>query len=187
MWRCFEGKRKQRRPSDLAPKLSGMRAAGSREKGGTTMRYLKYFLLLGVLMAFPLVQSQAQVRVGVGVGFGPGYVGGPPACAYGYYDYAPYACAPYGYYGSSWFANGIFIGAGPWYHGYGWGRGYYGRGYYGRAGWGVGRGYNGGRGLSRGERWVECPTAPQFVAEAASTVVVDSMVAAGADKYALAS
>jgi len=114
------------------------------------MRYLKYFLLLGVLMAFPLVQSQAQVRVGVGVGFGPGYVGGPPACAYGYYDYAPYACAPYGYYGPNWFANGIFIGAGPWYHGYGWGRGYYGRGFYGRTGWGYGHGYYGGRGFYRG-------------------------------------
>jgi len=23
-----------------------------------------------------------------------------PTCPYGYYDYAPYACAPYGYYGS---------------------------------------------------------------------------------------
>ena len=33
------------------------------------MRYIKYLLLLGVLMAFPLVQSQAQVRVGVGIGF----------------------------------------------------------------------------------------------------------------------
>jgi hypothetical protein len=38
-------------------------------------------------------------------------------CPYGYYDYAPYNCAPYGYYGSEWFTNGVFIGAGPWYHG----------------------------------------------------------------------
>ncbi|HEY6766814.1 MAG TPA: hypothetical protein VI386_18800, partial [Candidatus Sulfotelmatobacter sp.] len=81
------------------------------------MRYLKYFLLLGVMMVLPLAHSQAQVRVGVGIGFGPGYIAGPPACAYGYYDYYPYACAPYGYYGPSWFSNGIFIGAGPWFHG----------------------------------------------------------------------
>ena len=76
----------------------------------------------------PLAYSQAEVRVGVGVGFG-GYVAGPPVCAYGYYPDYPYGCAPYGYYGPNWFANGIFIGAGPWY---GWGRPYYGRGYYGR-------------------------------------------------------
>ena len=40
-----------------------------------------------------------------------------PACPYGYYDYAPYACAPYGYYGPEWFGGGVFIGAGPWFHG----------------------------------------------------------------------
>lgn len=41
----------------------------------------------------------------------------PPDCPYGYYDYAPYSCAPYGYYGPEWFAGGVFVGAGPWYHG----------------------------------------------------------------------
>jgi hypothetical protein len=41
-----------------------------------------------------------------------------PACPYGYYDYAPYACAPYGYYGPEWFLGGVFIGAGPWFHGH---------------------------------------------------------------------
>ena len=35
-------------------------------------------------------------------------------CAYGYYGYAPYACAPYGYYGPGYFYNGIFLGMGPW-------------------------------------------------------------------------
>jgi hypothetical protein len=101
------------------------------------MRYLKYFALLAVLMV-PVAYSQAQVSVGVAVG--PGYVAGAPVCAYGYYDYYPYACAPYGFYGPSWFANGIFIGAGPWYHSYGgWGHaGYYGRGYR-SSGWGYGR------------------------------------------------
>jgi len=56
---------------------------------------------------------------------------GPPVCPYGYFDYAPYACAPYGYYGPSWFSGGVFIGAGPWYHGY-YGRGGRGPRYYGR-------------------------------------------------------
>src|SRR5258708_11911804 len=39
-----------------------------------------------------------------------------PACPYGYYDFAPYDCAPYGYYGSEWFAGGIFICTRPWFH-----------------------------------------------------------------------
>src|ERR1017187_5520323 len=112
------------------------------------MRYLKYLALLSVLMV-PLAYSQAQVSLGVGVG--PGYIGGPPVCEYGYYDYYPYACAPYGYYGPNYFANGLFIGVGPW-AGY-YGGGYYGRGFYGRGydrgdyGRGYGRGDN-GRGYS---------------------------------------
>ena len=44
-------------------------------------------------------------------------IGAAPICPYGYFDYAPYNCAPYGFYGPDWFAGGIFIGAGPWYHG----------------------------------------------------------------------
>jgi hypothetical protein len=51
----------------------------------------------------------AQVSVDVGVA---------PVCPYGYFDYAPYDCAPYGYYGPDWFTGGIFIGAGPWFHGH---------------------------------------------------------------------
>ena len=94
------------------------------------MKYLRYVALLA-LLALPLAYSQAEVRIGVGFG---GYVAGPPVCAYGYYPDDPYACAPYGYYGPTWFANGIFIGAGPWYHS--WGHSYYGRsydrGFYGR-------------------------------------------------------
>lgn len=53
-------------------------------------------------------KAQAQVSINIGVA---------PECPYGYYDYAPYACAPYGYYGPEWFTGGTFIGAGPWYHG----------------------------------------------------------------------
>jgi hypothetical protein len=40
-----------------------------------------------------------------------------PDCPYGYYDAAPYACAPTGYYGPEWFNGDGFIGAGPWFHG----------------------------------------------------------------------
>ena len=85
------------------------------------MKYLRYAVMFA-LLALPLAYSQAQVRVGVGIGVG-GYVAGPPACTYGYYPDYPYACAPYGYWGPSYFANGVFIGAGPWFHGP---RGFYG-------------------------------------------------------------
>jgi hypothetical protein len=103
------------------------------------MRYLRYLALLGILM-LPVTYSQAQVAVGIRVG--PGYVGPAPACAYGYYAYYPYACAPYGYYGPQWFVGGLFIGAGPWYHGY-YGHGYFrpGYGYYVRGYGYYGRGY----------------------------------------------
>src|SRR5450759_1493232 len=110
-------------------------------KGRFTMKYLRYVALLA-LLTLPLAYSQAEVRVGVGFGFG-GYVAGPPVCAYGYYQDYPYSCAPYGYYGPSWFANGIFIGAGPWYHG--WGHPFDGRGY----GRGLERRSCGGRGYGR--------------------------------------
>ncbi len=53
-------------------------------------------------------QAKAQVEVNIGE---------PPVCPYGYYDVPPYACAPYGYYGPEWFVGGVFIGAGPWFHG----------------------------------------------------------------------
>jgi hypothetical protein len=105
------------------------------------MKYLRYVALLA-LLAMPLAYAQAEVRVGVGIGVG-GYVAGPPVCAYGYYPNYPYACAPYGYYGPSWFASGVFIGAGPFYHG--WGHSYYGRSY---ARGFEGRGFE-GRGFDR--------------------------------------
>ena len=113
------------------------------------MRFIKYMLLLSVL-AFPMAHASAQVAGGE---YGDGYAYGPPACSYGYYGAAPYACAPYGYYGPSWFNGGIFIGAGPWLrggYGYGYGRGYgYGfRGGYG--GYGRGYGYGGGYGRAYG-------------------------------------
>jgi hypothetical protein len=95
------------------------------------MKYFRFLALLGVLALLPLSVTPAHAQVSVGIGFGPGYYGGPPVCQWGYYDYAPYACSPYGFYGPNWFSSGIFIGAGPWFHPY---RGFYGRPFgYGRA------------------------------------------------------
>ncbi len=53
-------------------------------------------------------KTPAQVAVDIGVA---------PVCPYGYFDYAPYDCSPYGYYGPDWFVGGVFLGAGPWFHG----------------------------------------------------------------------
>ena len=64
--------------------------------------------LAGACFTMAAPKAQAQVSINIGVA---------PECPYGYYDYAPYACAPYGYYGPEWFSGGTFIGAGPWYHG----------------------------------------------------------------------
>lgn len=96
------------------------------------MRLLKYFAILSVLLVSS-AYSRAQVSIGIGIGgySEPAYVYGPPACAYGYYNYEPYACAPYGYYGPRWSHPGYYV------------REYYGRGYgyrgYGREGYERGR------------------------------------------------
>src|SRR5271154_3367843 len=62
----------------------------------------------GLCFAANAPQAQAQVSVEIGVA---------PDCPYGYYEAAPYGCAPYGYYGPTWFTGGVFVGAGPWFHG----------------------------------------------------------------------
>ena len=67
------------------------------------------------VLALAAAQPATAAQVSIGIN-----VGAAPACPYGYYGYAPYNCAPYGYYGPEWFGGGgIFIGAGPWYHGRG--------------------------------------------------------------------
>jgi hypothetical protein len=71
-------------------------------------KYLALAAIAGLLFTATPPKSQAQISVNIGVA---------PVCPYGYYDYAPYACAPYGYYGPDWFSGGVFIGAGPWFHG----------------------------------------------------------------------
>ena len=60
------------------------------------------------LMMIGAPKASAQVGVEIGVA---------PDCPYGYYDVPPYDCAPAGYYGPEWFNGGVFIGAGPWFHG----------------------------------------------------------------------
>jgi hypothetical protein len=82
------------------------------------MRTLKLLALFAFVAVFFSASSTAPAQVSFGVNIGPA-----PICPYGYFDYAPYDCAPYGYYGPDWFLNGIFVGAGPWFHG---GHGFYG-------------------------------------------------------------
>jgi hypothetical protein len=76
------------------------------------MNKLKFFgfaAIAGICITIPAASKlEAQVSVNIGVA---------PACPYGYYDVPPYQCAPYGYYGPEWFTGGVFIGAGPWFHG----------------------------------------------------------------------
>src|ERR1700761_8158468 len=74
-------------------------------------RGLLPLVALVVLLFAAAPAAHAQVSIGIGVG------GPAPVCPYGYYDYAPYNCSPYGYYGPEWFNNGIFFGARPWYRG----------------------------------------------------------------------
>src|ERR1051326_5312602 len=121
------------------------------------MPYFKHLALLGALL-LAVGKAPAQVSVGIDAGsdyrysdsysddypdaysddYSSGYAdaGAEPVCPYGYYAYYPYACAPYGYYGPSYFIDGIFIGAGPWYPSY------YGGGYYGAGGYGGYSGYD---------------------------------------------
>jgi hypothetical protein len=80
---------------------------------GQLMRGIKFAMaaaVAGSCLWAAIPKAEAQVSVGVDIG-------AAPVCPYGYYDFAPYACAPSGYYGPEWFTGGVFIGAGPWFHG----------------------------------------------------------------------
>jgi hypothetical protein len=65
-------------------------------------------VVAGICFTVATPKTHAQVSVEIGAA---------PECPYGYYDVAPYNCAPYGYYGPEWFTGGVFIGVGPWFHG----------------------------------------------------------------------
>jgi hypothetical protein len=75
------------------------------------MRGIK-FPVLGAIVAtyFAATAPSAKAQVSINIG-------AAPECPYGYYDVAPYRCAPSGYYGPEWFSGEVFIGAGPWFHG----------------------------------------------------------------------
>src|SRR5580698_9509008 len=79
-------------------------------KGKTmkTMKVLGFMAIAAGLFFAPPQKATAQVSVNIGVA---------PVCPYGYYEAPPYNCAPDGYYGPEWFSGGLFIGAGPWFHG----------------------------------------------------------------------
>src|ERR1017187_4181620 len=82
------------------------------------MSHLKSLAFPALALALLCCAPRASAQISIGVNLGPA-----PGCPYGYFDYAPYNCAPYGYYGPDWFDGGIFIGAGPWFHAQ---RGFYG-------------------------------------------------------------
>ena len=115
------------------------------------MRGIKALLLATALLVPLAMMPKAEAQVSINIG------GPPPVCSWGYYDYAPYACAPRGFYGPGYFYNGIFLGVGPWnnwgyrhgwgshrFRGAGGGRYRPGGGYHGRPGGRPGGGYHGG-------------------------------------------
>lgn len=75
------------------------------------MHGIKCFML-AVVAGGALLTASAGAQAQVSINIGPA-----PECPYGYYDVAPYNCAPAGYYGPEWFNGSVFIGAGPWFHG----------------------------------------------------------------------
>jgi hypothetical protein len=114
------------------------------------MKRFKLFglaVVAGICLCAAVPPANAQVSINV-------QIGPAPICPYGYFDYAPYRCAPFGYYGPQWFQGGVFLGAGPWFRGPEGFRGYVDRdydprfGYHGpfprrgeRADWGRHRGW----------------------------------------------
>ena len=90
------------------------------------MRGLIGLVFTTALLAPLALAPEANAQIAISIG------GPPPICSYGYYGYAPYSCAPVGYYGSGYFYNGIFLGMGPW------------------AGWGYNHGWGGHRFVSAG-------------------------------------
>jgi hypothetical protein len=75
------------------------------------MRGFTYTLLAAALGLGLTAITPTHAQVGVSIGLAP-------ECPYGYYDAAPYSCAPAGYYGPEWFDGGAFVGVGPWFHGH---------------------------------------------------------------------
>ena len=75
------------------------------------MKLYRYLVPIAfAVLSFAVTPQQLHAQIAV-------QIGPAPVCPYGYFDYPPYECAPYGYYGPEWFTGGVFIGAGPWFHG----------------------------------------------------------------------
>jgi len=77
---------------------------------------MRSLLLAGTTTLLVALTPMANAQVTISIN--------PPVCAYGYYDYSPYGCAPSGFYGPGYFYNGVFLGVGPWAswgYGHGWG------------------------------------------------------------------
>ena len=77
---------------------------------------MRGLLLAGATTLLVALAPTANAEVSISIN--------PPVCSYGYYEYAPYGCAPMGFYGPGYFYNGIFLGVGPWAswgYGHGWG------------------------------------------------------------------
>ena len=70
------------------------------------MRHLKALAISALAAAAVSCFSSAPAQVSVNIGVAP-------VCPYGYYDYAPYNCAPYGYYGPDWFVGEYSSGPAP--------------------------------------------------------------------------
>src|SRR6516162_377453 len=65
------------------------------------MKIYRYF----VLAAFAVICFAASQKLHAQISV---QIGAAPVCPYGYFDYSPYDCAPYGYYGPEWFRGGVF-------------------------------------------------------------------------------
>jgi hypothetical protein len=87
----------------------GRKIPVSTHRGGIMARaFVLVFAILAMALLCYAPPASAQIAVSIGEA---------PVCPYGYFAYAPYNCAPYGYYGPDWFVGGVFIGAGRWFHG----------------------------------------------------------------------
>jgi hypothetical protein len=73
-----------------------------------TLTFLAVTAATASIFCASIPSANAQVSINIGLA---------PSCPYGYFDAAPYGCAPAGYYGPEWFNGDAFVGAGPWFHG----------------------------------------------------------------------
>jgi hypothetical protein len=69
-------------------------------------KFLDIFVLSALMVALFSGPTAAPAQVSISIG-------AAPVCPYGYYDYAPYSCSPYGYYGPDWFSGGSSLERAP--------------------------------------------------------------------------